>query len=182
MSTPERILDAAASEFAEHGFSGVRMTHVARRAGVNKALVYRHFGDKEGLYQATLRREITRRRAFIGQLPSSLGDMLVAWTHRQREDAEFIRLLVREGLGDDGTEPIDAAERAAYYRGQVDMLRELQSEGEIGPELDPECLFFALLLLTSGPVILPQLMGLSIPGDELEERWAVFLKALASTL
>ena len=52
--TTQRILAAAASIFAEVGFAGARMDEIARRAGVNKATIYYHIGDKEALYAQVL--------------------------------------------------------------------------------------------------------------------------------
>jgi len=48
------ILKAAAREFAEHGIAGARTDAIAREAGVNKALLYYYFKDKETLYGAVL--------------------------------------------------------------------------------------------------------------------------------
>lgn len=45
-----RILEAAANVFSEAGFAGARMDEIAYRAGVNKATIYYHIGDKEKLY------------------------------------------------------------------------------------------------------------------------------------
>ena len=45
-----RILEAAASVFSEVGFAGARVDEIADRAGVNKATIYYHIGDKETLY------------------------------------------------------------------------------------------------------------------------------------
>ena len=52
---PERILHVAALEFAERGFAGARVDRIARRARVNKAMLYYHFGSKAGLYRTLLR-------------------------------------------------------------------------------------------------------------------------------
>ncbi|MEQ1871985.1 MAG: TetR family transcriptional regulator, partial [Vicinamibacterales bacterium] len=52
--SPERILSAAALEFSARGFSGARVDRIARRARVNKAMLYYHFGNKQGLYRALL--------------------------------------------------------------------------------------------------------------------------------
>ncbi len=48
------ILDAAVREFARDGVAGARTDAIARSAGVNKALLYYYFADKEALYQAVL--------------------------------------------------------------------------------------------------------------------------------
>src|SRR6185312_7869367 len=54
--SPDRILAAAATEFAERGFAGARVDRIARRARVNKAMLYYHFDSKQSLYRALLRR------------------------------------------------------------------------------------------------------------------------------
>jgi len=48
------ILQAAAREFAENGIAGARTDAIADAAGVNKALLYYYFEDKETLYGAVL--------------------------------------------------------------------------------------------------------------------------------
>jgi TetR/AcrR family transcriptional regulator len=52
--TVRRILDTAAEVFAAVGFGGARMDEIADRAGVNKATIYYHIGDKETLYTRVL--------------------------------------------------------------------------------------------------------------------------------
>jgi TetR/AcrR family transcriptional regulator len=54
MSTADEILKGAIAEFAEHGLAGARVDRIARRAGVNKAMIYYHFSSKEALYQAVI--------------------------------------------------------------------------------------------------------------------------------
>src|SRR5881394_1201103 len=53
--SPEQILAAAASEFAERGYAGARVDRIARRAAVNKAMLYYHFASKRQLYRILLR-------------------------------------------------------------------------------------------------------------------------------
>ncbi len=48
------ILKAALAEFAQEGLAGARVDAIAEAAGVNKALLYYYFHDKETLYGATL--------------------------------------------------------------------------------------------------------------------------------
>src|SRR6516225_8114645 len=52
--TRAAILKAALEEFSHEGVAGGRTDEIARRAGVNKALIYYYFKDKEGLYAAAL--------------------------------------------------------------------------------------------------------------------------------
>jgi AcrR family transcriptional regulator len=47
-----RILDAARSEFAQHGWTGTTIRAVARASDVDPALVYHYFGSKEALLDA----------------------------------------------------------------------------------------------------------------------------------
>ena len=47
-----RILEAARTEFAEHGSAGTTIRAVARAADVDPALVYHYFGSKEALLDA----------------------------------------------------------------------------------------------------------------------------------
>ena len=48
------ILQAAVREFSREGVAGARTDAIARAAGVNKALLYYYFKDKETLYAAVL--------------------------------------------------------------------------------------------------------------------------------
>lgn len=54
-TTPEQILDAARTLFAERGYQGTSMRAVAGQAGVNAALVHHYFGTKEQLFITALR-------------------------------------------------------------------------------------------------------------------------------
>lgn len=45
--TREKILRTAELIFAEKGFDGARVDDIAKRAGVNKALIYYYFGSKD---------------------------------------------------------------------------------------------------------------------------------------
>ncbi|HRE14800.1 MAG TPA: CerR family C-terminal domain-containing protein [Usitatibacteraceae bacterium] len=74
--TVRRILEAAAHEFARHGFVAARIRDIVDQAGVNLAAVNYHFGGKEGLYRETLamlarrsRDEVPRESPEVRALP-----------------------------------------------------------------------------------------------------------------
>jgi AcrR family transcriptional regulator len=53
VATRSKVLEAAAQVFAEQGFSA-EVKDIADRAGVGVATIYRGFGSKDGLVQATI--------------------------------------------------------------------------------------------------------------------------------
>jgi TetR/AcrR family transcriptional regulator len=63
------ILEHAIAEFAAQGVAGARTAAIAEAAGVNKALLYYYFKDKESLYSAAL-------QAVIGGLVEAVLPML----------------------------------------------------------------------------------------------------------
>ncbi len=48
------ILSAATEEFGQYGWAGGRVDRIARRAGVNKQLIFYYFGSKNGLFHSVL--------------------------------------------------------------------------------------------------------------------------------
>ena len=61
----DSILEIAAKQFAEKGFSGARVDEIAHEAGVNKATMYYHIGNKQALYE----------QIFIEPLEATLADV-----------------------------------------------------------------------------------------------------------
>ena len=52
--TAEKILEAADELLAEQGYGAASVGAIAKRAGVNKALVFYHFESKEALFERVL--------------------------------------------------------------------------------------------------------------------------------
>jgi TetR/AcrR family transcriptional regulator len=101
--SPDRILAAAALEFAERGFAGARVDRIARRARVNKAMLYYHFKSKDGLYRTLLRRMFTLAAAklrAIADAPGSHADkvdrVIASMAAFVDEHAFFPAIMLRE--------------------------------------------------------------------------------------
>ncbi len=103
--TRERILSAALKEFAAHGFAGARVDAIARRADINKRMLYHYFGDKQGLYLAVLEDTYAAIRA--AEIGLNLKDSdpvegmrkLVLFTWQYFIDhPEFLSLLATENF------------------------------------------------------------------------------------
>jgi AcrR family transcriptional regulator len=54
--TRAEILQVAAGEFSEHGFSGARVDRIADQMRTTKRMIYYYYGSKEDLYVAVLER------------------------------------------------------------------------------------------------------------------------------
>ncbi len=67
--TEQRILQAATEVFLEKGKEGARMQEIARKAGINKALLHYYFRSKEQLYQRVFNYEV---RSFFAALLQSV--------------------------------------------------------------------------------------------------------------
>lgn len=55
-----QLIDAAMDEFLSKGFRRGSIENIARVTGVGKATIYRHFTDKNGMFQAAVLAEIER--------------------------------------------------------------------------------------------------------------------------
>lgn len=78
LSAPERreqILDVAAELVVKNGFPAVSVEAVARAAAISRPIVYEHFGDLAGLFDALIGRETGRAltQARQNTLPEHLG-------------------------------------------------------------------------------------------------------------
>lgn len=67
-ATKCRILDAAEEEFAVGGLMGARTEAIACKTGTTKSMIFYHFRDKEGLYQAVLERAVARRMRVLQKI------------------------------------------------------------------------------------------------------------------
>jgi AcrR family transcriptional regulator len=67
----EQLIDVGRTLFADKGFDAVTIEEIAAKAGVSKPVVYEHFGDKTGLYEVIVDREITR---LVGMVNAALDE------------------------------------------------------------------------------------------------------------
>jgi AcrR family transcriptional regulator len=86
--TRDRILDAALSIFAQHGFDGTTTRDIAARAGTNLGLLQYYFGGKEKLWRAAVDQ-------VFAELGVALGRVAPAEIETPEQLAEIIRVCVR---------------------------------------------------------------------------------------
>ena len=116
----ERLLRAAALEFAEVGYAGASSESISRRAGMSKATFYEHFANKEECMLALfdmgtqiVRREMAEaaRKAPVGDARERMKAGTRAFLGALAQHPEFAQTLLVEIIG--------AGPRAAQRRDQV---------------------------------------------------------------
>ncbi|MCP4006014.1 MAG: TetR/AcrR family transcriptional regulator [bacterium] len=151
------ILDAATSEFSVHGLAGARVDRLAAAAGLNKAMIYHYFGDKEGLYLAVLERAYAGIREAEAQLdwtdapPAEAVRRLVHFTWDYFvAHPEFLSLLNTENL--QRARYVRRSEHVAHLQSSlVDGLRAViargEASGEFRRDVDPVQLYWSIAAL-----------------------------------
>lgn len=116
-SSRTRILTAARSEFAEHGFDGARLQAIAARAGVRHPTLIYHFDSKELLYRAAIESVVgdwvtemeseisTGLRGF--EQVAALVDAAFRFFER---NGDFVRIVRREAIEGGGRMEAQMAE------------------------------------------------------------------------
>src|SRR5437763_4118357 len=103
--TRANILDVARREFADRGYSGARVDHIADRTRTTKRMIYYYFGGKEQLFIAVLERAYSQLRDAEQTLEIDHVDPLRAirelaeltFDHHERHP-EFLRLVAIENI------------------------------------------------------------------------------------
>jgi AcrR family transcriptional regulator len=98
--TRDALLDAAADEFYKGRWRKTSLEALSSRAGVTKQTLLRHFGSKDGLIEAAIRRtsEIVRKeraQAPIGDVPGAVHNLM---DHYERYGDLVMRLLAEGHL------------------------------------------------------------------------------------
>ena len=156
------ILSAARSLFAGDGYSATTLRAVARRAGVDSALILHHFGSKEALFRSAMDVPIDPAAitAIIGHGDrGALGEQLCAY---------FLRLWEDEAT----REPLLAMLRSALtHDAAADSLRSFVTDALVGR--------VAMLLDKPDAALRATLIGSQLVGLAIA-RYLVRIEPLAS--
>ena len=104
-----RLLEAAASLFAQHGFDAVSTGTVATAAGLSQSMVHYHFGTKEKLWKAAVEHLMHGRGDMFSLHMDDLQDvddlarlkiMLRRFISANSAEPDLTRILIHEGMND----------------------------------------------------------------------------------
>ncbi|WP_406503134.1 TetR/AcrR family transcriptional regulator [Streptomyces sp. NBC_00212] len=163
-ATKERILAAAAAEFAQHGVAGARVDRIATQAKANKRAIYEYFGDKNKLFAAVLEHLM----ADLAQAIPPGDEDLPAYAERlfdyHRAHPEALRLLMWEAL-ELGDQPVPGEEtRTRHYEDKIRAAQTATSDGEARDRL------FFTLGLVGWSLAMPQLRRMILGPDHTLEQ------------
>ena len=127
--TREKILAAALAEFSARGFAGARVDMIARRARVNKRMLYYCFGAKQDLYREILRRKIAERSEWLESTPDDFAGVLAHIYLFGGTDMDFVRLMEWEAIDSGGKKCIAEDERRAQEPGAGQRAGEKEAQG-----------------------------------------------------
>ncbi len=97
----ERLWDASRIEFSLRGYHGARVQGIARRAGCNVALLYRHWSSKKALYLDVLQSMwtgILREVVTLMERGSGAPAVVGAYLDANMRDPVGAQILIREFL------------------------------------------------------------------------------------
>jgi AcrR family transcriptional regulator len=94
----EELASIALELFAEHGFLGVSIKQIARKAGINPALIYYYYKDKADLFRAAIVHAVSSAHQHYLRLLLKHDDpmgRIHAWLESNVVVAQRIRCLVK---------------------------------------------------------------------------------------
>ncbi|HYU29992.1 MAG TPA: TetR/AcrR family transcriptional regulator [Gemmatimonadales bacterium] len=176
-----RIVAAAREEFARRGFAGARVEQIARRAGVNKQLLFYYYHSKRGLFQAVLTESAGELETALTSLSLTAGGPLERLRLTLQAQFEFLaRHPQMVALLGQGSRPGAGGGGGAAFAPAINrlvvLLAEGQGLGQVRDDLDPHLAAAQALILMVGYLSLEAVVAASarpLGADEpaLRERW-----------
>jgi len=141
---------------------------IARRAGINKRMLYHYFGDKEALFRAVLRKKISERQALDQALTGNMEENVPFWFASACQDMDWVRLLEWEALQYPKKKIIEQKKRLAVVAYALKRIRQGQRRGQLSDGFDPAQMLLTIRSLTIFPIAFPQLTRM-ITGREVHD-------------
>ena len=182
--TQQRLFEAAFKEFAAKGFSGARVDVIARRAGINKRMLYHYFGHKEDLFREVLRRKLAERQTWSEAMPDDPRESLPYRFDLALKDPDWIRLVEWEALQFGSKRLMDEPERRTAIETAVERILSRQQAGHLTSDFGSRELLLAMVALTWFPLAFPQLTrlitGRSVSDLRFRQQQREFLRRFAA--
>jgi AcrR family transcriptional regulator len=162
----QAILAAAREELVAHGFSGLRLEHVAARAGVGKATIYRRWGSKEAL-AADLLAGLVAPHIAVDDVGDTRAELRACVTTAVRAVSRSpFGPVVRALLSQIAANPeVGDPFRATAVRARREEVARVMARGVARGELRPDADVDVATELLVGPVYFRLIFGGSLEDD-----------------
>ena len=155
-ATRDKLLQAAVELCAERGYSGVRVRHIAARAGVTTGAIYAHYDDVASLLADAAGRAVDNAVSAVadvvpGELAAVLRTFVIDTASRglSREQTLLLEAFVSARREDHLRDVLSEALRARLLVLER-AVTEAQEAGELRHDLPPGALAWFLYLLPVG--------------------------------
>jgi TetR/AcrR family transcriptional regulator len=185
--TRDRLMAAAASEFAAKGLAGARTCAIARRAGVDEKMIFYCFKSKEGLYREVLGQSLSAKADLVESDPGdTFTDALIKGFDSACANVTGLRMWQWEALASGRRKLVAEEERRKLIQAEVAQLRRAKARGELPADVDEDLLLLVSLALRTLPLALPQLTwlvtGLDPIDPEFRSRWIRCLQSVGGLI
>jgi AcrR family transcriptional regulator len=170
--TKRRLLDAAATEFAERGIAGARIDRIAAAAQANKALIYSYFGNKEALFDAVFNALVVDTVHDVPIDPDDLAGYAARLFDRNISHPRAFRLAIWHSLERGGATLPEAV--VAANQDKVAAIAKAQQGGRISDRFPAD----ELMVLVTGLSVLGSPDLAMTRSDDIAERRRTVVEAV----
>jgi TetR/AcrR family transcriptional regulator len=185
--TRRKIVEAANAEFAARGFAGARIAGIARRAKLNKQLLYHYFASKEALFDEILEQTIRERETLAGSDYAPATMFRRRFVTALREEQVWLRFLLWEAAEYPEKKRITRqARRELALKNQRNAIIAKQFHGSVPKDVNAELLQLTMYALANYPLAFAQITkmvtGRSPSDPAFVAEWSAFLDKLGALL
>lgn len=189
LPTRERILQAAATVFAEQGLKGATTREIARVAEVNETTLFRHFQNKDLLLKAVVEQLVGTIYSVLTGPGMSNGDLRKDLTYYVQMSSSLMHEhedLIRTFIGECNRQPEEAQKvgHTAWLpvrQKLTEYLRNAQQLGQVLPHLDPESTVEVLVSGLKGGMLRHQAMKEDLPENVyLDALMDIFIRGIST--
>jgi len=185
--TRKLILEAAREEFFEKGYTGARIESIAKRASVNKQLIYHYFKGKDQLINETI-------DDFIISLPSGnftlpvdpvqIAEFRYNVNHQYLMD--FLKFTAWEAVEKRPNNLKGEEQRQKVLHSYNEDMKAKQELGLVPKDLDPALITLMISSLTIYPLlygdVTRMITGHNPEEAEFKEKWSHFLRMISERI
>lgn len=185
--TRKKILEAAKEDFFENGYNGARIESIAKRAGVNKQLIYHYFKGKEDLINETIANFISTVPPVNLILPANPAQ-IASFRYKVNQEylMDFLKFTAWEAIEKIPPNSNGEDTRKKVLHSYVEDMRSKQEIGVVPEHLDPALITLMLSSLTIYPLLYGNvtrlITGLEPEDPKFQDKWTDFLDEISKRI